>query len=167
MLLNVGCGDRYAPGWYNVDHVGSPHRKDDVVDITKPLPWARDSILHAYMGHVLEHITLAQARTFLRRLRPLTRPIGQVLIVCPDVEVAMKLGETGQLDRPLDGIRLGGCRWDGDEHKWEPTARLIVKLLNETGWTDVRDVGIEHVAAFWPVADRGPRWQCAITARSA
>lgn len=166
MLINIGCGDRYAPGWINVDHEGSPHRKDEIVDITKKLPWPKNSILHAYMGHVLEHITYAQAKAFLKRLRPLVQSHGQILIVGPDVNKAAELAREGTLSMPLDMIRFGGKRWPGDEHRWESTAELTIKLLQDTGWLDVQNVGIHNVAAFWPVVDRNETWQCAITARS-
>lgn len=166
MLLNVGCGDRYAHGWFNVDHEGSPHAKDGVIDITKPLPWEKDSILHVYMGHVLEHVTYTQAKTFLKRLRPLVQKIGQILIVGPDVDVATRFAEEGRLSMPLDMIKFGGKRWPGDEHRWESTVELTIKLLHDTGWSDIQNVGIENVAAFWPVADRNEGWQLAITARS-
>lgn len=166
MLVNLGCGDRYVNGWVNVDHDGSPHRKDVSLDITKKLPWKSDEILHVFMGHVLEHLTQAQSKSLLRRLRPLVQPIGQILIVGPDIEVATSMAEAGTLDVSLDSLRFGGRRWPGDDHKWECTSTRIVALLKDTGWRDIQDEGIDNVAAFWPVADRNPKWQFAITARS-
>lgn len=166
MLLNIGSGDRYAQGWHNVDHEGSPHPVDATVDITRKLPWEPDSILHVYMGHVLEHITYAQARAFLKRLRPLVQKHGQILIVGPDVDVARELEKRGELDVTLDSLVNGGNRWSGDVHRWECTAEKIEKLLHDTGWTDIQRVKVAETALFWPVADRGPVWQCAVTARS-
>lgn len=166
MLVNLGCGDRYVPGWLNVDHDGSPHQKDLALDITKKLPWKSDEILHVYMGHVLEHITQAQAKSLLRRLRPLVQSIGQILIVGPDIEVAQSMETAGTLEVPLDSLRFGGHRWDGDDHKWECTAARIIAILKDTGWKDIQDVGINSADPFWPVADRAPQWQFAITARS-
>lgn len=166
MLLNIGSGDRYAQGWHNVDHEGSPHPVDATVDITRKLPWAPDSILHVYMGHVLEHITYSQARAFLKRLRPLVQKHGQILIVGPDVDVARQLESRGELDVTLDSLVNGGDRWPGDVHRWECTAEKIEALLQDTGWTDIQRVPIAETALFWPVADRGPTWQCAVTARS-
>lgn len=166
MLVNLGCGDRYVPGWFNVDHEGSPHQKDLSLDITKKLPWKSDEILHVYMGHVLEHITQAQSKSLLRRLRPLVQTVGQILIVGPDIEVATAMHNAGTLEVPLDSLRFGGHRWDGDDHKWECTTARIVAILKDTGWKDIQNIGINDVALFWPVADRHPQWQFAITARS-
>lgn len=167
MLINLGCGDRYARGWHNVDHAGSPHAKDETLDITGDLPWAPNSVLHVYMGHVLEHITLVQCRALLTKLRPIVQPHGQIMVVGPDITIATQLAREGKLDVTLDSLKFGASRWPGDEHKWECTAAKIVKLLRDTRWVDVENVGIENVAPFWPVADRGPKWQCAVTARSA
>lgn len=166
MLINLGAGDRYVNGWINVDHEGSPHKKDQVVDLTKKLPWERNSVLHVYMGHVLEHLTISHARSLLKRLRPLVKPEGQILIVGPDVNVAQAMADAGTLDVSMDSLRFGGHRWPGDEHKWESTREKTIELLQETGWGTIESISINEVAIFWPVADRGPQWQFAVTARN-
>ena len=166
MLINLGCGDRYAEGgWLNVDF-GSPYRKDLTVDLTSELPWLAGSILHVYLGHLLEHLTYADAGRLLERLQPLIRPEGQIMVVGPDCEVAQQMAEAGTLDVTLDSLKYGADRWAGDRHEWECTAAQVVDLLEGAGWTDIQNVGIQNVAAFWPVADRRPQWQCAIAARS-
>jgi predicted SAM-dependent methyltransferase len=166
VYVNIGCGDRYVQGWVNVDHEGSPHQKDITLDITKKLPWEPDSIIHVYMGHVLEHLTIQQAKSLLKRLKPLVQPIGQILVVGPDVDIAREMASVGTLDVTLESLTDGGHRWPGDEHKWECTTTKIIGMLKDTGWRDIQNVGINDVAAFWPVADRNPKWQLAVTARS-
>lgn len=167
MLVNLGCGDRYAPNWTNVDHAGSPHRKDLTLDLVDdPMPWGPATVLHIYMGHVLEHLPYERCFDLLTHLRAAVRPEGQVMVVGPDVEVAQRMAEAGALDVTLDSLRYGADRWPGDEHLWECTAAKVVTLFEETGWVDIQNVGIANVAAFWPVADRRPQWQCAIAARS-
>ena len=166
MLLNLGCGDRYALGWVNVDF-GTPHRVDQKVDLTEELPWEPDSVTHVYMGHVLEHLTPEQAIVLLERLQPLVRPEGQIMVVGPDVQLAEQLQSQGYaLEVPLEQLRHGAGRWSGDVHHWECTAGGLVELLEAAGWRDIEDVGIDNVASFWPVAVRGPKWQCAVSARS-
>jgi len=167
MLVNLGCGDRYAATWQNVDHAGSPHRKDVTVDLLADnLPWPTGSILHIYMGHVLEHLPYDGCLDLLKRLLPLVKPEGQIMVVGPDCQVAQLMAEAGTLEVTLDSLKYGADRWAGDRHEWECTAEKVTALLEGAGWTDIHDVGINHVAAFWPVADRRPQWQCAIAARS-
>lgn len=173
MKLNLGCGDRYVEGWVNVDH-RSPHKKDLVVDLTDRLPWTPpwdddQDIAAIYAGHLLEHLTTAQCRFLLSELLLCVRPGVPIMIVGPDVDRARAMIDAGTFDptyHSLHSIRFGGSRWPGDQHQWDCTGPRVAKLLRNAGWLDVHDVGIENVSEFWPVADRAPRWQCAISAVS-
>lgn len=174
MKLNLGCGDRYADGWTNVDHEGSPHHKDVALNLaqsTAPLPWSAGSVTHIYAGHVLEHLSIADCGDLLVRLLPLMAPGGQIMVVGPDLIKAEMMIDAGTFDfrwgHTLDSLRHGGHRWPGDEHLWECNAAIVAMMLDRAGWSGVSDVGIEHVPAGWPVADRAPLWQCAVSAVSA
>lgn len=168
MRINLGCGDRYAEDWTNVDF-GSPHRKDLEVDLTGPLPeeW-REKVTHAYLGHVLEHLTLDQCAELLARLLPCMDPTGALMmIVGPDVPLAGRMIADGTFDftyHNLDSLKYGAGRWSGDVHLWECSADAVVKLCRDAGWPVVADIGIRSVDQTWPVADRAPQWQCAVRA---
>lgn len=165
MNLNLGCGEQYAPGWVNVDHEGSPHRRDQTVDLTGELPWPQGSVDAVYAGHLLEHLTLDECRGLLVRLRTCVKPAGMIMVVGPDVEVAARMERDGAtLEVPLDQLRFGAGRWLGDVHRWECTLAGLTVLLIESGWSKVTHFGIDEVGAFWPVAFRGPRWQVAVRA---
>jgi predicted SAM-dependent methyltransferase len=163
--VNLGCGDRYAADWWNVDHAGSPYRKDATVDLTGPLPWTPSSISHVYAGHVLEHLTVQQCLDLLHRLRPLMTLNGQIMVVGPDLDRARAMLAAGTLDVTLDSLRFGGNRWPGDQHQWECEPLLLADMLKTTGWVDVTEILIGEVPDLWPVADRRPVWQCAVHAR--
>jgi hypothetical protein len=163
--VNFGCGDRYASGWVNVDHQGMPHRKDVTLDVRNPLPWDKE-IHYAYVGHLLEHLFVDEVIVFLQRLRAAMQPGGFLMVVGPDVIRAQGLLDSGvTLEVPFNELRLGADRWLGDTHHWDCTSWAVYRLLQVTGWVDVVDVGIERVPDLWPVAVRGPRWQCAVGAR--
>lgn len=161
--LNLGCGDRYAPGWHNVDFAGSPHPKDESIDLRGILPWMGAQFI--YMGHLLEHLFVSEAMTLLQRARDCMDPSGELMVVGPDVLKAEGLAVAGTLDRDIDSIKHGGMRWHGDEHRWQCTQWDIEMMLQFSGWREVRRMGIRSVPEFWPVADRGPQWQCAVSAR--
>lgn len=164
MRLNLGCGDRYIESWRNVDFDGSPHRKDEAVDLrTSSLPWS--GVTHVYAGHILEHLFVNEVVTLLQTLHGCMAPDGQLMVVGPDVVLAEGLGAAGTLDRDIESIKHGGYRWHGDEHRWQCTTWDVEALLRLTGWNDVTRVGIANVPEMWPVADRGPQWQCAVSAR--
>lgn len=168
MRLNLGCGDRYAEGgWWNVDHAGSPHPKDEPVDLRGDLPWPAGSVSHAYLGHVLEHLSVDACRRLLGQLLHRMVPGGEVMVVGPDLDRAQAMADAGTLEVTMDSLRFGAERWDGDRHRWECRPAILVDLLSSAGWSAVSEIGINDVPELWPVADRRPQWQCAVTARRA
>ena len=164
MKINLGCGDRYAPGWHNVDFAGSPHLKDETIDLrTNALPWT--DIELAYAGHLLEHLYIDEVLVLLETLRTCMAPDGELMVVGPDVIYAQGMAVAGTLDVTMESLTDGGHRWHGDEHKWHCTTWAVEALLRVSGWQQVTRVGINNVPGVWPVADRGPQWQCAVSAR--
>ena len=165
MKLNLGCGDRYVDGWHNVDFAGSPHRKDEEIDLRRnDLPWTGVEL--AYAGHVLEHLFVNEAITLLAALRKCMAPKGELMVVGPDVILAEGLAITNSLGfgHTLDSIKHGGFRWHGDEHRWQCTQWDVMAMLKAAGWSQIQNVGIGNVPDVWPIADRGPQWQCAVSA---
>ncbi len=162
--LNLGCGDRWAEGWWNVDFAGSPHRKDEEIDLRRDnLPWTGVEL--AYAGHVLEHLFVSDVIAMLGSLRKCMASDGELMVVGPDVLLAQGMAVAGTLDRDIDSIKHGGFRWHGDEHMWQCTTYEVEALLRVSGWTQIEPMGIFDVPEIWPVADRGPQWQCAVSAR--
>lgn len=164
MRVNLGCGDRYANGWLNVDHDGCPHRKDAVVDLRYILPWDHNSIHRAYAGHVLEHLKVHECLDVLGRLRPCMTVDGRLLVVGPDINVALEMQAAGTLDVSIESLAYGAGRWSFDVHRWECSVEAIEVMLHVTGWSHVERLVWDDVPAEWPIAERGPRWQCAVLA---
>lgn len=164
MKLNLGCGDRYAPGWHNVDRADCPHRKDEAWDLRNPLPWS--GVTHAYAGHILEHLRIGDALVLLERLLAGMAPDGELMVVGPDVIRAQAMLDGGQnIGVTLDSLKYGASRWPGDEHRWECAELDVMIMLRLTGWKVEPRMTINDVPAMWPVADRRPQWQCAVGAR--
>jgi hypothetical protein len=158
--------DRYADGWVNVDWAGSPHRKDQEVDLTGELPWPENSIQTVYLGHILEHLTMPDCRLLLARLHYCAIPSGTIMVVGPDLPTAYRMAEEGTLDVTIDSLLYGAERWPGDRHLWSSSAFTVNEFLVDTGWSDIHDMSesMGEVAAYWPVADPRPKWQFALWA---
>jgi hypothetical protein len=165
MRVNLGCGDRYARGWVNVDHSGMPHRADIRLDLRNPLPWASGTLEKVYAGHLFEHLRVHEVITLLERLRPCVAEGGEMLVVGPDVDVALGMQVAGELDVTLDSLKYGADRWSGDVHRWEWSAPAQECLMRVTGWSDICQIPWHTVPDEWPIAERGPRWQRAVLAR--
>jgi predicted SAM-dependent methyltransferase len=161
--LNLGCGDRYESGWWNVDRPDMPYRKDEAFDLRQPLPWL--DVTHVYAGHVLEHMFVDEVLVLLPRIRECINPDGELMVVGPDVILAQGMAVAGTLDVTMESLENGGHRWPGDEHRWHCTQWGIERMLLVTGWQQIKRIGINQVPDFWPVADRRPQWQCAVSAR--
>lgn len=110
--LNLGCGPNAPTGWLNVDgswnawlsnHVylrktltafglinkNSPGAQWNVRplvhDLTKPLPFADNTVAAIYGAHVLEHLYLADAQRLLTECKRVLCPGGVIRLVVPDL----------------------------------------------------------------------------------
>ncbi len=164
MKINLGCGDRYADGWVNVDWAGSPHRKDQEVDLTGELPWPENSIQTVYLGHVLEHLTMSDCRLLLARLHNCAIPSGTIMVIGPDLPTAYAMAEQGTLDVTIDSLLYGAERWPGDKHLWPSSMIATRKMMIGAGWKEPHEGSVAEAAVYWPVADPRPKWQFALWA---
>lgn len=118
--LNLGCGDRFDPGWTNVDLVPC-HPSILAHDVRQPLPFADSSFDVVYHSHVLEHLRRDSAPTFLRSCRRVLRPSGVIRVVVPDLENIVR-----EYLRALEGA-LGGNPLMDAQHQW-----MILELYDQT-----------------------------------
>ena len=74
--VNFGCGDNRLPGWINHDFD---------VDITKPLPYADNSVDLVFAEHVVEHVSIRDAYNFLNECYRILKKGGAVRITVPSI----------------------------------------------------------------------------------
>jgi hypothetical protein len=81
LRLNVGCGLRRLPGFYNVDHLPLPG-VDILADLEAPLSDIPDDSVEAiYCRHTLEHVT--RLLELLGELHRVTHPEGRLEVIVP------------------------------------------------------------------------------------
>lgn len=192
--VNLGCGPNAPANWINVDgswnawfthHPGLRKffetigffRKGSgeqwtvrplVHDITKPLPFATNSISAIYGSHVLEHLYRSDAIRLLAESKRVLKPGGVLRLVVPDVQ-AMARNYLANKDAQREGDQYGngdspadllndqlGFRspappsgsfvfkfysiWkDFHHHKWMYDSHSLAKLLSEAGFTGVAE----------------------------
>jgi predicted SAM-dependent methyltransferase len=100
--VQFGCGGRLPKGVLNTDLVGftdprleatAPgrvYRVNDAPfvhhDVTQPLPTEDAAFAWAYSEHLIEHISQAQAMTWLKDVRRILEPGGLLRLTTPDLE---------------------------------------------------------------------------------
>jgi SAM-dependent methyltransferase len=81
LRLNLGCGLRRLPGYYNVDRVALPG-VDILADLEAPLTELPDDSVEAiYCRHTLEHVTALMG--LLAELHRVTHPDGNLEVIVP------------------------------------------------------------------------------------
>lgn len=109
ILVNIGCGSVFHPGWINLDSVPvSPAVQR--CDARARLPFADASVDAVYHAHLLEHLEADAAGKFLRECHRILRPGGVLRVVVPDLE-----GIAQAYLRALSGVRQGG---ETTLHEW-------------------------------------------------
>ena len=74
--LHLGCGPNNLEDWENLD---LPE-----IDITRPLPYADDSVDFVFTEHVIEHVTPQQGWKFFAEARRVLKVGGVLRLAFPD-----------------------------------------------------------------------------------
>lgn len=85
-LLNIGCGDIFSTEWNNIDFTPQPGVA--FADIRKGLPFPDESFDAVYHAHLLEHLSLSEAKKFCQETCRILKPRGTLRISTPDLEKA-------------------------------------------------------------------------------
>jgi predicted SAM-dependent methyltransferase len=89
LRLNIGSSDNHLPGWLSIDK-----RADEIcfgMDAAKPWPFASESAEGIFSEHFIEHLTVAEARVYLREAFRVLRPGGLLRTTTPDLEGICRL----------------------------------------------------------------------------
>lgn len=136
--LHLGCGSVNLPGWLNID-LDTP-TADMHLDFTNPLPFANDSVTHIFSEHFIEHITWAEAVSFLKECRRVLALNGVLRISTPSLRfliasyVAKDKEEWSDLWQPgslCQMVNEGMRSWG---HQFLYDAEELVTVLAEAGF---------------------------------
>lgn len=81
--LQLGAGGNYPPGWLNTDLQPTSWHMPRI-DATRPLPFPDHSFADVFTEHMIEHITLDDARRLLREIHRVMRPGAYLRVATPD-----------------------------------------------------------------------------------
>jgi predicted SAM-dependent methyltransferase len=147
--LNLGCGTDYKPGWVNVDNNSDRNitQLDLNWDLANPLPYGAGTVDFIFNEHLIEHLSVEQARATIADCLRVLRPGGVLRIAMPDLAMAVEK----YLHLPIDqdeSLRTFGLqfvttraermnmafRWWG--HQWLYDWEELVRRLHEVGCSD-------------------------------
>jgi len=136
LMLNLGCGDRYASGWKNLDFV--PIGSDvQCHNLLEELPFADNSVDVVYNSHVLEHFSPSQASIFLNNCYRKLKQGGIFRIVVPDLENIC-----------IEYLKVLNHAYEGTPEYINKYHWIIIELLDQM----VRNKSGGEMAVFWDMA---------------
>lgn len=119
MKLDLGCGKNKQEGFIGVDSINFDG-VDEVVDLTKPWPWADESVEEVYCSHVVEHFTANERIHFVNELYRVLKPGAKALVIVPHWCSNRAYGDL--------------------THMWPPVSEMWFYYLNK----DWREVNAPH-----------------------
>lgn len=136
-------------------HMVSWPRNIKMMNVLKPFPYEEGEVEAIYSSHMLEHLYYNQAQAVLRECHRVIQPGGVIRLALPDGREWARLlmdsspddAEAGftftdnlhmqPLRAPSRKERLVS-RFASGPHRWQPTAGLVARMLQEAGFTEVR-----------------------------
>ncbi|MFW9872069.1 MAG: methyltransferase domain-containing protein [Candidatus Thorarchaeota archaeon] len=149
MKLNLGCGDFPLQDFINID-IYEGDKVDLVCNILK-LPYEDNSVEEIYAGHVIEHLTMEEARKGLKEWLRVLKPNGKIGIVIPEKHLTpQKLLEGDKF--PNEPYREHHSFWDNI---------MLKEEVKKVGFQDIETMNINT----YPHLVARVHWQVGVIAR--
>lgn len=147
--------DTFGSGWLNVDLLNimtPPDHKFKQWDVRQKLTWLVDNSVDLHhASHLIEHLTLEEARLFLRELYRTLRPGGLVRIATPDLDIIVRhyynrdMGFFNAVEQPPEyiqaptmGEKFSRLLFSGDyQHRAIYTFEMLKNFLEQAGFTKI------------------------------
>jgi predicted SAM-dependent methyltransferase len=154
--LHLGCGERRAPGFCNVDI--TQNRSVDVVDNVATLRRFPDNYAESiYASHVLEHFSHDEAPQVLATWYRVLKPGGTIRISVPDIDRIVKIYVKNwnhfqtNGNSPWIGLIYGGQTDAYDFHKTGWNFCWMSHVMRKVGYVDIAEYPHEphFIPGFW------------------
>ena len=147
-LLNIGCGNRIAGGWTNLDFT-STSSAVLAHDLNRGIPFPDSSFDLVYHSHLLEHLGREAGAALMRECHRVLKPCGIVRVVVPDLELLSR--------RYLDSLARAraGTANAAASHEWAVIHLIDQMVRHRSGGEMLRYaarsdlVNFDEVVAAW------------------
>lgn len=154
LRLNVGCGSRVLPGYFNCDIEHNPDapKAPDLLCDAKEIPLPDGCAAELMAIHVFEHFPRWESESALAEWRRLLRPGGKLILELPNLVKCCQ--------NYLDGRVRGGknpdqlARWGiyGDprtgnrwmNHPWGFSPEELIGLVTAAGFKKARELPTQY-----------------------
>lgn len=135
MRLHLGSGDKYWPGFVNVDMIGG-----DVQSDVRVLPFEDGEATEVHAIHLFEHLHRMEAPKALKEWARCLKSGGKIALEMPCLDKITQMMADGVQDFRMTLFGLyGDCRLGRPEmlHQWCYSKNEIQQVLKEAGFTEV------------------------------
>lgn len=146
MKLHVGAGDKYWPGFVNIDAVG----QQDIVWDIRDLRLGPNIASEIHAIHCLEHINRMQADDTIKIWRNALMSNGVLYIELPCLDKILDMMVAGEKNQVLTLFGLYGDPRHEDplmSHKWCWSKKEITEFLSNHGFSVSIEEPLFHIPA--------------------
>ena len=138
VLVHIGCGEKNAPGFINVDARPLAHVHVVTDDITSLADFETGTVDLVYMCHILEHIKRDDLGKVLSEMKRVLKDGGVLRISVPDFDRLIEVYNTA--GRNVDVISrqlMGGQDHQYNVHYGVFNHQFLAGLLKDVGFREV------------------------------
>jgi len=131
-------------------------RNIKMVNVLKPFPYQQGQVEAIYSSHMLERLYYDQALGVLRECHRVMQPGGVIRLALPDGREWARLLIDSAPDDAEAGFKFSDnlhmqpfhapsrrerlvSKFASGPHRWQPTVALVTRMLQDGGFTDVRE----------------------------
>ena len=112
-------------------HAAGDFRRIAYLDLTRPFPFRDASIDAVLASHVLEHLTVDEARSCVAEIHRVLKPGGVVRVAVPDLDAVIADYDSSGPDAFLDGLLQGRERSTSRHRHWWNYNEVSMRALLE------------------------------------
>lgn len=140
LRLHLGAGDKYWPGYVNVDAHGD---QDVTYDCRRLFAFESDSVDEIHAIHFVEHVPRLQLEKMLADWHRVLKRGGKVCVEVPSLDKIAQHIVNGEKNMRLTVLGIFGDPRDMRPdmmHQWSYTAGELIEALQGCGFDDAREV---------------------------